>query len=448
MRYFYKNKNNDFYNPRLVDNPVFWMCSSLAVYVVSSVVYFHGFKGWAVCDLRNLSFFMFLVLLIFELMEARKHLGNFKRVFSYLSCYFMYSGAITTALLNSKNKASLVNHSYRVLPKIWIYQEHKNLFIKVEKMPGTYEDDLSKLAELISSAVGENWRVTSKIAEDNESWFSFVLSRVDRDLLFVPKSLDDLRQKQYHVKLQNNLIIDFSKNHHLAIFGKTDSGKSTLIWSIILQTISNSDLYFEDFKNEYSILNNFYPKGRFATNTDQIIKLLEKLVQIMNERKKMVTKKAQKSGVIGLTGFDLGMKHIILVVDEWSSVLSSFATDSVGRKQKKHCEHLINQLLSQSRAYAMTMLYANQSPSTDVLSQKDRSQFGIYCLLGDSNQDTQRMVFDQVVSSGNVGRFSGYYLKESADMTNPERIYVPDVFRYSLNQTSVFKKLYLERIVK
>lgn len=442
MRYFYKNKDNDFYNPKLVNNPVFWLWCSLAAVVTSSVLWLKGWKGFIITYILEVSLILFLGLLLFEVIDVSKNLGSVKRISSYLICWLIYAGKIDTDLLNSRSKASMTNHSYRVLPKVWIYKEDKNLYIKLEKLAGTYEEDLPKLAELISSAIGENWRVTSKIVEDNESWFRFVLSPVNRQLLFTPKDIRDLQQPLYKVKLQKNWILDFSRAPHLCCFGKTDSGKSTVLWSIILQTIGNSDLYFEDFKHEYSIMNDFYPKKRFATNTDQIIKMFEQLVQEMDRRKDVVTKEAQTRGIIGLTACDLKMKPIFIIIDEWASVMSSFSTDAVGRRNKKHCEGLLNQLLSQARAYAMYIIYANQSPSTDILSQKDRSQFGNYILLGSANGDTQRMVFDQVATAGSVGRFSGYYLENTAGMEEPQRFYVPDVFKNHLNSVKIIKEIY------
>lgn len=448
MRYFYKNKDNDFYNPQLVNNPAFWLWCSLAVMVVFSWLYSKGFKGWIITYTLGVSLILFLGVLLVEIVDAGKHLGSVKRIPSYLICWLIYAGKIDTDLLNSRSKASMTNHSYRVLPKVWIYKEDKNLYIKLEKLAGTYEEDLPKLAELISSAIGENWRVTSKIVEDNESWFRFVLSPVNRQLLFTPKDIRDLQQPLYKVKLQKNWILDFSRAPHLSCFGKTDSGKSTVLWSIILQTISNSDLFFEDFKHEYSIMNDFYPEDHFATSTDQIIDMFEKLVNEMDRRKEIVTKEAQRRGVIGLTAFDLKMKPIYIFVDEWASVMSSFSTDSIGRKKKKHCEALLNQLLSQARAYAMIVIYANQSPSTEILSQKDRSQFGNYILLGSANQDTQRMVFDEVVTRGSVAKFSGYYLENTAGMEEPQRFYVPDVFKNHLNSVKVLKEIYQKGNVK
>ena len=436
MRYYYKNKNSDFYNPKFIDNPVVWIFASLAIFVVTGVLVIKGFKNRLVIEILVASMIVFICLTGYQTYQVKKYLGTFRHFLSYLLNYDLVQ-ALNTAILNSKSSASMTNKSYRVLPRIWIfYSSTTEYVVKIQKLAGTYETDLDHLSELVSSTFGDRYKVISKKVTQDESWFEFVLSPVQQNLRFVPKSIDDLIQKPYMVRLMSNLTINFARLPHLAVFGRTSSGKSTVLWSIILQTISNSQLYFIDFKNEFSVLSSFYPSSRFATDTNQIIQMLQKLVSIMNVRKKIGQREAKQRGVIGLTGYDLHLTPIFLVVDEFASVLSAFNNSTEGRKQKKFCESLMLQILMQARAYSMYVLYSSQSPSTEVLSQQMRSQFGTYILLGSANGDTQRMAFGQTVTTGNVDQFSGYYLESTAKMT------VPDIFKNKLNTVSVFRELY------
>lgn len=441
MRYFYKDKNTDFYNSKIIDNPVVWIFASLAIFVVTGVLVIKGFKNRLVIEILIASMIVFICLTGYQTYQVKKYLGTFRHFLSYLLNYDLVQ-ALNTSMLNSKSAAGMVNKTYRVLPKIWIYSSGLEYYIKIQKLAGTYETDLDHLAELVSSTLGDHYWITSKKVTRDESWFEFIASPVQQNLRFVPKSINDLVQKPYCVKLMNNLTINFASLPHLSIFGKTSSGKSTVLWAIVLQTIGNSQLYFIDFKNEFSVLSSFYPSSRFATDTDQIIQMLQKLVSIMTERKKFVQREAKKRGVIGLTGYDLHLTPIFLVVDEFASVLSAFDNTTEGRKQKKLCESLMLQILMQSRAYSIYVLYSSQSPSTEVLSQQMRSQFGTYILLGSANSDVQRMAFGQIATQGNVEKFSGYYLQSTADMTTPEIFEVPDIFTNHLNTVDVFKALY------
>lgn len=441
MRYYYKDKNSDFYNPNVIDNPVVWIFASLAIFVVTGVLVIKGFKNRLVIDILLVSLISFCGVTGYQIYQVKRYLGTFRNFISYLANYSLVQ-ALNTSILNSKSSAGMINKSYRVLPRIWVYSSRLEYYIKIQKLAGTYETDLDHLAELVSSTLGDHYWITSKKVTRDESWFEFIASPVQQNLRFVPKSIDDLIQKPYMVRLMSNLTINFARLPHLAVFGRTSSGKSTVLWSIILQTISNSQLYFIDFKNEFSVLSSFYPSSRFATDTNQIIQMLQKLVSIMTERKKIVQREAKKRGVIGLTGYDLHLTPIFLVVDEFASVLSAFNNSTEGRKQKRLCESLMLQILMQARAYSMYVLYSSQSPSTEVLSQQMRSQFGTYILLGSANGDTQRMAFGQTVTTGNVDQFSGYYLESTAKMTTPEIFEVPDIFKNKLNTVSVFRELY------
>lgn len=443
MRYYYKNQNSDFYNPKLIDNPIIWILVSLIASIVSFVAILKGYRSSLIIEIALVSIVVFIAVTGYQIYQVKRYLKTFRNFLSYLANYDLVQ-ALNTSILNSKSSASMTNKSYRVLPKIWIYSSSSTpeYVVKIQKLAGTYETDLDHLGELVSSALGDHYWITSKKITRDESWFEFIASPVEQNLRFVPKNLKDLEQKPYIVKLMNNLVINFAKTPHLACFGRTNSGKSTVLWSILLQIIGNSQVYFVDFKNEFSVLTSFYRSDRFATNTNQIITLLQKVVLLMNERKNFVQKEAKRRGLIGLTGYDLNLTPVFLVVDEFASVLSAFDNTTEGRKQKKFCESLMQQILMQSRAYSIYVLYSSQSPSTEVLSQQMRSQFGTYILLGSANSDTQRMAFGQVAYEGNVERFSGYYLQNTADMTTPQIFEVPDIFENHLNTVEVFKQLY------
>ena len=442
MRYYYKNKNSDFYNPKFIDNPVVWIFASLAIFVVTGVLVIKGFKNRLVIEILVASMIVFICLTGYQTYQVKKYLGTFRHFLSYLLNYDLVQ-ALNTAILNSKSSASMTNKSYRVLPRIWIfYSSTTEYVVKIQKLAGTYETDLDHLSELVSSTLGDRYKITSKKVTQDQSWFEFVLSPVQQNLRFIPRNVEELIQKQYIVKLMNNLTINFSKLPHLAIFGKTNSGKSTILWSIILQTISNSQLYFVDFKNEFSILKEFYPAGRFATSQDEVIELLQNIVSILNQRKKFVQRESRKRREIGLTASRLGLEPIYLIIDEFASVLASFGTSTEDRKKRKLCESLLLQILMQSRAYGITVLYASQSPSTEVLNQQMRSQFSTYILLGSANSDVQRMALGQVATAGNVDKFSGYYVEETADFTTPQQFEVPDFYKHKLNELDTFEYLY------
>lgn len=450
MRYFYKNHNSDFYNPSWLENPLIWIIGSLIISIFSYIAIERGYSfGGLLIDICTVSVVVFVAVTGWQLYQVKRYLGTFRHLISYLVNYGLVQ-AIDTSMLNSKSSAGMVNKSYRVLPKIWLWYNSSTLEykIKVQKLAGTYETDLDHIGELVSSTLGDHYKITSKKVSEDQSWFDFTASLFEQNLRFVPRSIVDLQQPPYKVKLMNTLIINFAKLSHLAVFGRTGGGKTTVLWSIILQVIGNSDLYFVDLKNEFNVLSSFYPVDRFAIDSNSILKMLQNIVSIMDRRKKIVNQEARKRGVIGLTGYDLGFKPVYLVVDEFSSVLKSFGNTTEERKKRRQCEDLLTQILMQSRAYSIDVLYASQSPSTEVLSQEMREQFGTYILLGTAKPEVQRMAFGQVATNGNLSKFEGYYIQSRADMATPQLFEVPDIFKYKLNTIAVFEQLYIGRKIK
>lgn len=441
MRYYYKDKNSDFYNPKFIDNPVVWIFASLMISIVSYIAIIKGYRNDLIIEISLVSTVAFIAVTGYQIYQVKRYLKTFRHFLSYLANYNLVQ-ALYTSILNSKSSAGMINKLYRVLPKIWIYSSALEYHIKIEKLAGTYDADLDHLAQLVSSTLGDRYKITSKKVTQDENWFEFVASPVVQDLRFIPKSVNDLVQKPYVVKLMNNLVINFARLPHLAVFGKTNSGKSTVLWSIVLQVIDNSQLFFIDFKNEFSILKSFYPADRFATSQDEVIDLLEKVVSILNQRKKLVQNESRKRKIIGLTASKLELEPVYLVIDEFASVLASFGNSTEGRKKRKLCESLLLQVLMQSRAYGIIVLYASQSPSTEVLNQQMRSQFSTYILLGSANSDVQRMALGQVATAGNVDKFSGYYVEETADFTAPQEFQVPDFYKNKLNELDTFEYLY------
>ena len=83
----------------------------------------------------------------------------------------------------------------------------------------------------------------------------------------------------------------------------------------------------------------------------------------------------------------------------------------------------------------------NARPSTDTLPSKIRSQFSTRILLGSANQETQRMAFGEVATTGQVEKFRGFYTCDGLTV-QPMRFYVCDLHTYGLNDLTAFEQSY------
>lgn len=433
MRYFYKKKDSDFYSARLLESPAVWAWISLGTAVGAFFLASCGFPADLV-KIGLVATVVFLSLIGWHGYLYWRYLGSFKHWLSYWANLSLI-WSLQTSLLNAKTTGAVVSQSYRVLPRIWVYKEDQRFFFKVQKIPGSFEEDLDHLVELVGSTLGDRWEVVGKSLDPSGVWFELVFGLVNQHLRFTPKVLGEILQPAYTLKLMNGTSIDLASLPHVAIFGLTGSRKTSTLLAFIAEVLPTSDVYFLDGKQEFSVLSSFIPADHFASSEESILNLLSNLIKIMKKRAEIVNEEVKKRGVMGLTAKKVGLKPIYLVVDEYASVKASF-------KKPKDLDSLMLQALMQFRAYGIYVLYASQSPNSAVLPVQLREQFGTYILLGTANAETQRMTFGEVATTGTVPIGSGFYLTKTAQMPTPQRFEVPDFYKYHLNGIETMKKLY------
>lgn len=417
----------------MLESPAVWTWISLGTSLTAFFLASHGFPKELV-KIGLVASVIFLCLVLGQAYLYWRYLGSFKHWLSYWANLSLV-WSLQTSLLNAKSTGAVASYSYRVLPRIWVYKEDQRFYFKIQKVPGSFEEDLDHLAELVGATLGDKFEVIGKSLDSSGVWFEIVCGRVNENLRFTPKTISEIPQPAYILKLMNGVSVDMTSLPHLAIFGLTGSRKTSTLLTLIAEVLPTSEVYFLDGKNEFSVLSSFIPADHFASSEENILILLEKLIKIMKKRAEIVNKEVQKRGVMGLTAKKVGLKPIYLVVDEYASVKASF-------KKPKDLDSLMLQALMQFRAYGIYVLYASQSPNSAVLPVQLREQFGTYILLGTANDDTQRMTFGEVATTGTVPLGSGFYLTKTAQMPTPQRFEVPDFYKYHLNGIDTLKALY------
>ena len=212
MRYFYKDKNSDFYSARLLESPAVWTCISLGIAGVAFYLVSQGFPADLV-KIGLVALAVFLGLASWYAYLYWRYLGRFKHWFSYWANLSLV-WSLQTSLLNAKNTGAVASHSYRVLPRIWVYKEDQRFFFKVQKIPGSFEEDLDHLSELVGSTLGDRWEVVGKSLDPSGTWFELVFGLVNKHLRFTPKSVGEIPQPAYTLKLMNGISIDMSSLPH------------------------------------------------------------------------------------------------------------------------------------------------------------------------------------------------------------------------------------------
>ena len=347
--------------------------------------------------------------------------------------------AVTKSLLATMSVNRLQDTPYISVPSVTVCDlRPSHISVEVEKLAGMY--DIEKMAEDISSSFRGKlgaYAVTSARITTDGLFYKFVLEDVGTDKTWRPATIDDIKAENYIIKLQEGLEINLSERAHIAIWGKTGSKKTTVLFGIILQLFSmGADVRFIDGKDEFSAFSGFYPIEKIVSDPDDVFEQLEDILAIIKERQQIMADEVQKRGKMGLKASEVGLRPVVLIADEIGSIVALM--DS---KQSKKFVADLTAIIQRGRSVGVSVIASTQDPSTDTLPQKIRQQFSTKILLGSANSDTQRMAFGEVATAGNIEDFRGFYTCDG--LTNqPMRYYVCDLYSHRFNELGAFEKTY------
>ena len=313
-----------------------------------------------------------------------------------------------------------------------------HLIVKIEKLAGMY--DLDRLAEDVSGSFRgrlANYAVTSSRITTNGNEFVLTLEDVGSDRTWRPATLEDIKVEKYIIKLQEGLKVNLSERAHIAVWGRTGSKKTTVLFGIILQLFSmGADVRFIDGKDEFSAFSGFYPIEKIVSDPDDVFEPLEDILAIIKERQQIMADEVQKRGKMGLKASEVGLRPVVLVADEIGSIVALM--DS---KQSKKFVADLTAIIQRGRSVGVSVIASTQDPSTDTLPQRIRQQFATKILLGSANSDIQRMAFGEVATAGDVEDFRGFYTCDG--LTNqPMKFFVCDLYSHGFNELGAFEKAY------
>lgn len=438
MRVYRKNARG-YYTYGVYHYLNFWIIIFLGMFLLSTYI-LSAFKVEFVRDIEALSLASTLFLGVIEVIKTLVGSIKNKSLFKYFSSLSL-ERHIRKAFLNTMT-LNVVKDLPRVeVPKIKVTFNNDKILVFVQRLAGM--NDLEKIQANINSAVVgkyRNFAVVESIQADDGTSFSFILEDLGTDKTFIPHTVDDLKQEPYFIKLQENLVLNLSKFPHIAVWGQTGSGKTTVLMSVIAQCLSNNtELYFVDGKTEFSSFSVFYPKEKIATDNIEVVSLLKYISEIIMKRQKQMASAVQKRKELGLTGFDIKLKPIVVVADEVGSIIAGMSS-----KKKKELVNNLLQIVQKGRSVSVFLVMASQSPATTVLPSDIRSQFSTRILLGSATGDTQRMAFDELATTGGVAKFQGYYMINGLTV-QPQKFFVPNLYKHDLATMKVFERLYKER---
>lgn len=316
-----------------------------------------------------------------------------------------------------------------------------HLIVKIEKLAGMY--DLDRLSEDVSGSFRgrlANYAVTSSRITTNGNEFVLTLEDVGSDRTWRPATLEEMRQPTHVLRLQKDLTINLADSPHLIYYGKSGSGKSTSLISVLMQALmwAGSQIYIADPKREFSALSDFYPADRLAVEADEVIAMLDRVCDIVRDRQIVVSDGVKKRQQMGLRAYDLGLSPVVVMIDEVSALMASM--DS---KAKKEFLSLLTQIVMKGRSVSCFLILGNQSALADKGITTDiRGQIATKIVLGKvgGSGEEYRMAFGEVATKGAVERFTGYYLTDGLEQ--PLLYAVTDLHSHKLNDLKAIKRAY------
>lgn len=217
--------------------------------------------------------------------------------------------------------------------------------------------------------------------------------------------IDDIsklrKSKMVDISLTKQLSWDIKKQPQIGIFGKTSSGKTSLIKSIIISFLANNkknQLMLIDGKASFLAQSGKFAKISTATTAEECLKLLNDAIEIMNQRyDEMNHDLADESDVTYIEKFpDKGT--ILIACDE---LLSLASATQASDKMKKPADRLMPQisdrilsLIVKSRQASIAILISGQAFPASLLGDSIvRSNLGMIVNLGRTTQVQAQELF-------------------------------------------------------
>ena len=434
----YKKNAQNVYKPPLYDQFWIWWALVLTLAVLSLVV-------GLVVSIKIVQVVLWSLVAILTIWRAYALTGSVIKA-ETLGKYITEKKAekeVTKSLLATMAVNRLQDTPHISVPSVRVGASlPSHITVTVEKLAGMY--DIEKLTEDINSSFRGKlgaYAVTSAMITTDGLFYKFVLEDVGTDKTWRPATTDDIKAEKYIIKLQEGLEVNLSERAHIAIWGKTGSKKTTVLFGIILQLFSmGADVRFIDGKDEFSAFSGFYPIEKIVSDPDDVFEQLEDILAIIKERQKIMADEVQKRGKMGLKASEVGLQPVVLVADEIGSIVALM--DS---KQSKKFVADLTAIIQRGRSVGVSVIASTQDPSTDTLPQKIRQQFATKILLGSANSDTQRMAFGEVATAGNVEDFRGFYICDGRT-NQPMKFYVCDLYSHGFNELGAFEIIYKDGV--
>ena len=262
-----------------------------------------------------------------------------------------------------------------------------SIVIHALKSGDEFTKEMDNLDVLLSSALGIS--LSSKEVYATHVEYVFVYRQPERlHVTSLPLEDDSLK-----IKIYDDFVIDLRKNFSMLISGASGAGKSFFTYYYLTRFISqtvngrHAKIYVIDPK-----LSDIYklsklsglPVENYGTTNEDAFRIVRHYINEMNRRMEIYN----KSDLFDSIGIDLGLPPLLLVIEEYSSLVASM--DS---KAKKDFENMVAIVAQKARSLSMGVCIVMQQPRSDSLSTNIREQLVNAIFLGAPTRESSQMMF-------------------------------------------------------
>ncbi|MCK1998141.1 hypothetical protein MPH47_13130 [Psychrobacillus psychrodurans] len=271
---------------------------------------------------------------------------------------------------------------YTSLKFIFYFTESK-LIIDTYTHGASYTKKINDLSDLLESALSLSLLEVNSM-NPQYTRYEFLLNKVEPLLI---NTVNDIPNISGKIILDNEKVWDYAKVPHALVAGATSSGKTYMLYNLILQFAKQgAEIFILDPKrSDLSSLVHSIPNGSefVAYSPNQIAKILRSLNEQMNNRyEKYFSSPTAKMGV---NYQYFGLRPIIIFFDEVAAFMEE------DKKIAKEVDSYLKQMIMKGRQAGVFLILSTQKPSVEAISSSIRDQIGLRIGLGQLSKIGYRM---------------------------------------------------------
>lgn len=276
----------------------------------------------------------------------------------------------------------------------------------------------SKFDGIDFSAGVLNYTVESSYFSLDRNWLILELHDFTKSWRFI---FDDFLSFKNEIEKisRNEILIDQAlklKNQHCLIVGRTGSGKSYFLETLILEwLVHDVDLYIADPKNaDLSVISEKIT-GKSATTFNEITELISVFYDEMKSRMTDVRQKLHDQS--NKTAFDFGLTEKVLIIDEFGAFSAELQ-----RQKKADRDKIMSQLqhiIFMGRQLGCYLILVLQKTDATTIPTAIRDNMGFKIVLGSNDRTTYQTTFGESASIPKIKMETGngWYMLDGQELT-------------------------------